>query len=239
MMRNKEIEVIFFDLFYTLVVPEYHCNESEYDFLGISMKKWEHYAEDEEQYFARATGKVVDPLLIIEDILCKMERKVSEREKHEILRLRTDRFKNALTNVDPTIIAVLEKLKENGKKLCVVSNADAIDVMYWRDSPLSRLFDDAVFSYEVGYLKPQKEIYEIALNKMNTCPEKCLFVGDGGSDELRGSKEVGIRTILSSYFLKRESVDRIMDFADYRVEDFIGILSVVDEFFSNQTEASC
>lgn len=229
MKGNKDIEVIFFDLFYTLVVPEYHCNESEYDFLGISMKKWERYAEDEEQYFARATGKVVDPLIIIEDILCKMERKVSEREKYEILRMRTDRFKNALINIDPTIIAVLEKLKENGKKLCVVSNADVIDVMYWRESPLSRLFDDAVFSYEVGYIKPQKEIYEIALNKMNTCAEKCLFVGDGGSDELRGSKKVGIRTILSSYFLKRENDDQIMDFADYRVEDFIGILSVLQQ----------
>lgn len=61
--------------------------------------------------------------------------------------------------------------------------------MHWNKSPLSKLFDDTIFSYEVGYLKPQTEIYEIALKKMNVNSEGCIFIGDGGSDELRGAKK--------------------------------------------------
>jgi putative hydrolase of the HAD superfamily len=56
----------------------------------------------------------------------------------------------------------------------------------------------------VGYLKPQTEIYKIALEKMNISPQKSIFIGDGGSDELKGAKELGIRTILTGYLLKRE-----------------------------------
>ena len=58
-----------------------------------------------------------------------------------------------------------------------------------KKSPLYNLFDEAIFSYEVGYLKPQAEIYQIALEKMNVNPEKSIFIGDGGSDELKGAKK--------------------------------------------------
>lgn len=56
----------------------------------------------------------------------------------------------------------------------------------------------------MGYLKPRSEIYEIALKKMNTIPEKCFFVGDGGSDELKGAKELGMKNILTEYLLEKE-----------------------------------
>lgn len=78
--------------------------------------------------------------------------------------------------------------------------------MHWGKSPLSNLFDNTIFSYEVGYLKPQTEIYEIALKKMNINPERCIFISDGGSDELKGAKKLGIRTILTEYLLKRERI---------------------------------
>lgn len=90
------------------------------------------------------------------------------------------------------------------------------------------MFDDTIFSYEVGYLKPQTEIYELALKRMNAKPEKSVFIGDGGSDEMKGAKQMGINTILTSYLLKRDKVqhDDISKFADYYVEDFRDILKL-------------
>ncbi len=44
--------------------------------------------------------------------------------------------------------------------------------MHWDKSPLNNLFDEAIFSYEAGYMKPQTEIYEIGLKKMNVNPQK-------------------------------------------------------------------
>lgn len=228
-MKN-DVDVVFFDLFHTLITPRYSDFRNENDVLKITQKEWEKYAEDNELYLHRAIGKEKNPQKIIESIVKKMKREVSENEKQEILKLREERFKKSLIDIDFTILNVLIDLKKNGKKICLISNADIIDVMHWKESPLNNLFDDMIFSYKVGYLKPQAEIYHIALKRMNTIPQKCIFVGDGGSDELKGAKELGIKTILTGYLLKKEEKEHnaIKKFADYYIEDFKEIIDIVN-----------
>jgi putative hydrolase of the HAD superfamily len=235
---GNDIEVIFFDLFFTLITHKYNDVRNENDVLKITKEEWEKYAEDDELYLERATGIEKNPKSIIENIIKKMDIKVSESEKEEILKLREDRFKRSLMEVDVTIINVLLDLKKDGKKLCLISNADIIDVMHWRESPLYDLFDDVIFSYEVGYLKPQSEIYEIALERMKTIPKKCVFVGDGGSDELKGANELGMKTILTGYLLKKEGkeLDSIKNFADYYIDDFKEIISIINMLYRGESK---
>ncbi|HCQ88643.1 MAG TPA: haloacid dehalogenase [Clostridium sp.] len=225
----NNINVVFFDLFFTLVTPKYNDLRNENDVLRITKVEWEKYAEDNELYVKRATGQEKSPQKIIEGIVEKMQIDVKECEKIEILKLREERFKKSLIDVDSTILDVLSDIKKNGKKICLLSNADIIDVMHWEKSPLNNLFDDTIFSYEVGYLKPQTEIYHIALKRMNVNPKECVFIGDGGSDELKGAKELGIKTILTEYLLKRDEKQHnaIKKFADYYVKDFKQIKSIL------------
>jgi putative hydrolase of the HAD superfamily len=227
---ENDIDVVFFDLFFTLVTPKYSDLRNENDVLGITKEEWERYAEDDELYLKRATSKNISPEQIIEDIINKMEMDVNENRKKEILKLREERLKKSLIDIDSTIIDVLLDIKKNGKQICLISNADIIDVMYWNQSPLSNLFDSTVFSYEVGYLKPQIEIYKIALEKMNVSHQKSFFIGDGGSDELKGAKELGIKTIQTGYLLENEKKDpnSTKDFADYYIEDFKELINIVN-----------
>lgn len=229
-MKN-DINVVFFDLFFTLVTPKYSDLRNENDVLRITKAQWEKYAEDNELYEKRATGKEKNPQNIIESIIRKMNMKANACEKKEILKLREERFKKSLIDVDLTILDVLLDIKKKGTKLCLLSNADIIDVMHWQKSPLNNLFDDTIFSYQVGYLKPQTEIYEIALKKIHVNPENCMFIGDGGSDELKGAKQLGIKTILSGYLLKRDKgeQDTLKEFADYYIEDFKEINNILFE----------
>lgn len=226
---NNNINVVFFDLFFTLVIPKYNDLRNENDVLRITKAEWEKYAEDNELYIKRATGHEKSPQKIIESIVEKMQIDVKECDKIEILKLREERFKKSLIDVDTVILEVLSDIKKNGKKICLLSNADIIDVMHWEKSPLNNLFDDTIFSYEVGYLKPQTEIYSIALKKMNVNPKECIFIGDGGSDELKGAKKLGIKTILTEYLLKRdeEQHNAIKKFADYCIKDFKEIKSIL------------
>lgn len=227
---EKDINVVFFDLFFTLITPNYSDSRNENDVLGITREEWERYSESDEIYIKRATSKNMSSEQIIEDIINKMKIDASESVKKEILNLRKRRLEKCLINVDPIILEVLLNLKRSGKKICLISNADIIDVMYWNKSPLNNLFDNIIFSYEVGYVKPQKEIYNIALNKMEVNPENCIFVGDGGSNELKGAKELGIRTVLTGYLLKRERKqhNEIKKFADYSIEDFKELINIVN-----------
>jgi putative hydrolase of the HAD superfamily len=218
----KNIEVVFFDLFYTLVALQESGNRKECDVLGITFEEWDKHTENLELYKKRATSRDMTPLDIIEAILDFMDITVDDDKKNEMVILREERFKRALVDVDTSILSVLKNLKQKGLRLCLISNADIIDVMHWDKSPLNSMFDEVIFSYETGSLKPEREIYELALKKMNVRPEQTIFVGDGGSNELEGAKAVGMNTVLTEYLLLRcsNTDNSVKEFADYCIKDF-------------------
>lgn len=226
---EKDIKACIFDLFFTLIIPAYTGEKTEYGILGITKEEWEHYAEDQELYMERASGKVKVAEEIIENILDKMGRTVSASDKAEILKIRVQRMKQALFHIDPLILSTLRVLKEKQIKLCLISNADVIDTMYWSESPLALLFDEVIFSHKVSFLKPHPKIYQIALDKMKIRSEQCFYVGDGGSEELKGAREVGMKTVLSGYLIKNEGQNEILQWADYYISDFNEIISVLNE----------
>ena len=225
----NKINTIYFDLFFTLVNPIYKGEKNENDVLGILESEWEKVAEDENLYFRRGVGLVIDPKEIINEIINNLGVNVNEKKRDEILALRIERFKNTLIKVDNEIIETLIKIREKGLKLCLISNADKIDILYWKDSPLAKLFDEVIFSCEVGVLKPDKRIYEIALERMNAEASKGIFIGDGGSDELLGAKSIGLNTIMASHFLERDAHrhEEIKKNADYHVKTFSDILHYI------------
>jgi putative hydrolase of the HAD superfamily len=71
------------------------------------------------------------------------------------------------------------ELKARGYRLILLSNTNSIHYEMARDqySPL-KYFDDAVLSYEVGFIKPSPEIYAAAIAKAGCAAEECFFTDD-------------------------------------------------------------
>jgi len=55
-------------------------------------------------------------------------------------------------------------------------------------------FDQIIFSCEVGLRKPDSRIYKLALTKLGSMPEECLFIDDKKRNT-DGAEEVGMKTI--------------------------------------------
>ena len=53
-----------------------------------------------------------------------------------------------------------------------------------------------VFSCTVGIRKPDPRLYRIAITKLRVEADRCLYVGDGGHDELGGAARAGMTAIL-------------------------------------------
>ena len=231
-MKNNKVEIVFFDLFFTLIVPVYSSGRNEYDVLGMTANEWEKYAEDNMLYKKRALGKITDEKEIIEEIINIMPHDVSQKQKDEILCLRQERMRQALQRVDDKIIRTITEIHNQGIKIGLISNADKIDRKSWEESPLSKIFDDAVFSCDVGYLKPDVEIYNLAMKRMNVKAEQAVFVGDGGSDELTGAKNAGMITVFTEYLEKKEESikNKLMEEAAYHIEDFEELLTIVKQY---------
>ena len=223
------IKAIYFDLFFTLIIPAYDKENSEFDIVNLSMYEWEKYAENEYLYQERALGFVKSEMEIIEKIVANIPFEISEAQKEKVLIAREKRMKTALKSVSENIKDVLKVLKSKNIKIGLISNADIIDCKYWKQSRIASFFDDAIFSCNVGFLKPDKRIYELAMQHLNVLPSECLFVGDGGSKELYGAKAVGMKTVFTEALdiKSTEKRNSIMEDADYHIKDFAEILNYI------------
>lgn len=77
------------------------------------------------------------------------------------------------------------------------SNPGAVDTIF--SSEQLKLFDTLVFSREVGRVKPDVEIYEIAASRLGVAPEECVFVDDQ-ERHATGARDAGMRAVLYTDF---------------------------------------
>jgi putative hydrolase of the HAD superfamily len=218
MLRNYK--VIFFDLFFTLISTRDHDDDMvhESDIVGIDRALWTKTSE--RQMYERSVGIVKDPTEIVRRIIHAIRPEITEDKVVAATHGRIERFKKSVVDVDPKNMEVLKAIKDRKQPLCLVSNADIIDVMGWEASPLKAYFDEAIFSYQIGMAKPDPKIYEYAMDRFNVKPEECVFIGDGGSNELVTAKELGMTTILTLQYrgvLWPESVADLELHADYTI----------------------
>lgn len=223
------IKAIFFDLFFTLIYPKY-SDINEYDVVGISAIEWEKYAEDNALYHERALGKVRTEKEIINRIVDIMPYDLNESQKQEMLQRREERMKRALLTVDNNILCTLRKVHDKGVKIGLISNADMIDSKYWNKSPLSEFFDVVIFSCNVGILKPEIEIYKLAMNMLGIRSKESIFIGDGGSNELYGAKRAGMKTVFTEHLECKSSneIEKIKLYADYHIDSFDELLRYIE-----------
>lgn len=93
-------------------------------------------------------------------------------------------------------IATVKAFREVGSKVGLLSNCSAEVPPLWVSSPLAPMFNATVFSCAVGAMKPHHLVYDTACELLRVRPNRCLFVGDGGSRELTGAATVGMEAVL-------------------------------------------
>lgn len=95
-----------------------------------------------------------------------------------------------------TALSTLRSIKSLGLKTCVVSDCSPELPQLWNETPFAPFFDAAVFSCDVGIRKPHPKIYLEACRRLGVEARECFFVGDGGSRELLGATDLGMRAVL-------------------------------------------
>ena len=94
------------------------------------------------------------------------------------------------------VLATLAEIGQRGLKRGLISNASQVIVDIWPDTAFPPYFEDAILSSQVKISKPDPAIYLLACNRLGVSPEACLYVGDGGSQELTGAASVGMTAVL-------------------------------------------
>ncbi|MFH2049563.1 MAG: HAD family hydrolase [bacterium] len=221
----KTKKAVIFDLFHTLISFDDSGRPWTSEVLGIEHEIWSRQLVENSP--DRLLGKIKEPYELLETSVHAIDPAFPE----DIIRKATENrllgMRDVIVNIDRNIIHTLQSIKDNGKKIGLISNADYLEIDSWADSPLAPIFDSTIFSCEVGLVKPQPEIYKLCLNELEVSPEDSVFVGDGGSDELLGAREIGMTTVMMTGIIKRLWPDLIVkrkDQADYIIESLTELI---------------
>ena len=92
---------------------------------------------------------------------------------------------------------MIQDLKDKGYKVYYLSNWSAWTYDLLQEAgkfDFLELMDGGVFSYDVGYMKPDEEIYKILLNKYKINPEEAVFFDDR-EENIETANKLGIHGI--------------------------------------------
>ena len=137
------------------------------------------------------------------------------------------------TVVFPDVPPLLETLRAKGVRLGIVTNAS--QPMFMRDRELEaygllEYFPDCrLAAADVGWLKPDKRIFNCALARIGASAQETVFIGDNPEADIAGALSVGMKAVL-----------RVADrrpgqgtFADYepRLRSLEGLPAILDLWY--------
>ncbi|MBE5957132.1 MAG: HAD family hydrolase [Lachnospiraceae bacterium] len=215
-------KAVIFDMYETLIThyacPLYFSDEMAAD-SGISIdefrKEWRE-TEHERSVGTYTTDEIVAGILkhnhcYTEELLnCIMFKRIQTKEE-------------CFQHMHVDILPLLNVLKERGILIGLISNCFSEEAQVIRKSILFPFFDGAVLSCEEGVEKPDETIFYRCLDQLGVKPEECIYVGDGGSQELEAAKVLGMLPLQALWYLTERSAHRIT-----KKDEFIQLMNPMD-----------
>jgi len=97
------------------------------------------------------------------------------------------------TALFPHTLEILDYLIDKGYQLHLITNGfEQTQHSKLRYSGLSKYFVEVITSEGSNSLKPHKEIFEYAMNKVSCCADECIMIGDSLEVDIQGAMNAGM-----------------------------------------------
>ncbi|WP_240416883.1 HAD family hydrolase [Paenibacillus periandrae] len=199
-------EAIIFDLFETLITEfangRRKVSRASRDYgslIGLSNSEFQQQWNERQEM--RMNGGYPTYRAVMMDILEKNKLPYVEHVIEALYQERILEKRVPFMDINTDVIDLLKLLKRKSIKLGLISNCTEEEVRGWAECPLAGYFDEVIFSYQVGYAKPDIAIYQLACSRLEVNPKHCMFVGDGGSNELAGARSAGMDAYQAAWYV--------------------------------------
>ncbi|MEH1015512.1 HAD family hydrolase [Micromonospora sp. CPCC 206060] len=145
-------------------------------------------------YYLRASGRLGNP----EDTLRWVCEQAGAYPSAAELRAAVNARRAAVasdTRLRPDAVTALRGLRDRGVRTALVSDCTHELPAVLPKLAVAPLLDVWVYSVEVGRCKPDPAMYLTACGRLGVAPDDCLYVGDGGSQELSGAQRTGMTAV--------------------------------------------
>lgn len=202
----KKINAIFFDLDDTLVDSRKAEKDASIEFKKffqefsnvdddyfsdlwhkVAMEQYERYSKGEITYEKQKINR-------IKIFFSKFDIKKQDKEAEELFKKYLGLYEEKWKVFNDTI-TILNKLKKK-YKLGIITNGDEKQQKNkLKLTKLMKYFNSINISGEIGFSKPNKEIFEIACKRINEKPENCMMIGDSFKLDIQGALNNGLNAI--------------------------------------------
>ncbi len=135
------------------------------------------------------------------------------------------RAKEQSLGLYPEVIPTLQSLLDSGYKLGVASDAPSREAwirLYTLN--IHNMFNDVVTFNDTGYHKPAKEPFFKIAEKLNVKCKECMMVGDWPERDIKGAKELGMKTAFAKYGSTEDIIDSGADYDLNSISDLVKII---------------
>jgi putative hydrolase of the HAD superfamily len=117
----------------------------------------------------------------------------------------------------PEVKSVLDELGQRFKLAALSDAQSAWALPEMRAVGIEGYFQPIIVSGDLGFRKPDKRIFEAALNGLDLPPENVLFVGNDMYRDIYGAKQFGMKTVFFSSNQGRQTANGVEpDYIIYR-----------------------
>src|SRR5882724_3046211 len=174
---------------------------------GIDMRRWavhDLYFQIMKEQFARSAEPYpeFDVVGVWRDVLLRSATEHTRSlpaEKLEQLPLVIAELQRGISRkrlcLYPGVRETLDQLKTH-YRLAVVSDAQAaFAVPELRAVGIHDYFDPIVISGDYGYRKPDRRLFQHALDRLQICADQAIYVGNDRFRDIFGAKQLGMKTV--------------------------------------------
>jgi HAD superfamily hydrolase (TIGR01549 family) len=246
--EGKQLKVLLFDLGFTLINFDGNFNKAlqvSYGVLTDALLKMGCQV-DKEKFSAKFTETISDYYRSRDTNL--IEKPIEETLRKTLAYFSIDHltesdlqraveamyhYTESLWKIEPDAHQVLERLKELGYRMAVISNAsNTPDLNRLIDNNgLRKYFEIVVISAEEGIRKPDPRIFVNTINKLGVKPENVVMIGDTLNADILGAQKAGIRSVWITRRADRpenKGVDEKIK-PDYVVPDLASLIDVIEQ----------
>jgi HAD superfamily hydrolase (TIGR01549 family) len=147
-------------------------------------------------------GRDFDSLALLKKLGRKWQLQLSEEQWQQLAWLWYEPLSKIVT-IETNIIETLEKLKNAGLKLGIVSNtfvhSSTLD-RHLAQLGLLDYFPMRIYSYNCAFRKPDRRIFQMAADKVGEEPARSMFVGDRLDYDIKGALKARMRPVLKKAY---------------------------------------
>ena len=155
---------------------------------SLNINKEEFFKSYKEQVHKASRGKITGKKMI------SLIAKDLNIDKKKLLE-NWIKYKKQSTKKNLELEKIYKKLKKQGYKIGSMSGVLDIHYNVFKKSNIYDIFDFNIRSFQVGYNKPDIQIYKLLLKKLKLPPKQILFIDDVKIC-LIPAKKMGMKTIL-------------------------------------------